>query len=91
MSILVAAVAGIAIGLFFYGGLWFTVRHLVTTRHPVLLTVASFWGRTLITAASFLVVTQGRWENALAALAGFVLGRVLVSQLARKGGQPRCT
>jgi F1F0 ATPase subunit 2 len=91
MNVLVSALAGIAIGVFFYGGLWFTVRHLVTTRHPVWLTLASFWGRTAVTLAAFLLVVNGRWENALAALAGFGLGRLLVSQLSRKGGQPRCT
>jgi F1F0 ATPase subunit 2 len=91
MNILISAIAGIAMGVFFYGGLWFTVRHLVTTRHPVLLTLASFWGRTLVTLAAFLLVVDGRWENALAALAGFGLGRVLVSPLSRKGETPRCT
>jgi hypothetical protein len=34
---------------------------------------------------------NGRWENALAALAGFALGRIAAAQLPPKGGQPRCT
>ena len=42
MNILTSVLAGIGIGVFFYAGLWFTVRRLITTRHPVLLTVASF-------------------------------------------------
>ena len=36
--------AGIAIGVFFYGGLWITVRQLFTARHPVLLTLGKFLG-----------------------------------------------
>jgi F1F0 ATPase subunit 2 len=91
MNIVLALMAGIAIGVFFYAGLWLTVRQLLTTRHPVLLTVASFWGRTLLALAAFLLVMNGRWENALAALAGFALGRIAAAQLPPKGGQPRCT
>lgn len=91
MNIFVSLMAGIAIGVFFYAGLWLTVRWLLVTRHPVLLTLASFCGRTLIALAGFLYVMNGRWENGLAALAGFGLGRVAAAQLPPKGGQPRCT
>ena len=32
---------GILLGVFFYGGLWLTVRNLATTRHPFALTLGS--------------------------------------------------
>lgn len=91
MSLLLAVISGFAIGVFFYAGLWLTVRWMLVTRHPVWLTVASFWVRTLVTIAAFLLVMNGRWENALAALAGFALGRAATAWLPHKGEQPRCT
>ncbi len=91
MNILVSLLAGIAIGFFFYAGLWFTVQRLVTTRHPVVLTLVSFWGRTIIALAAFLLVMNGRWQNGIAALAGFGAGRVVAGWFSRKGRQPRCT
>ena len=83
----------LVIGVFFYGGLWFTVQHLVTTRHPVLLTAGSFGGRTLITLGAFSVrAGSGVAERARRALAGFAIGaRVWSRHYRRKGRQPRCT
>jgi F1F0 ATPase subunit 2 len=92
MSLILSMLAGIALGIVFYGGLWLTVRRLATTRHPVVVTMTSYLGRTVIVLAGFLMVMNGRWENAVACLAGFVLGRIAVSAwLPRAGGTPRCT
>lgn len=75
-----AAPAGFLLGLVFFGGLWWTVRALLGSRHPVLLTLASFWARTGLAVAGFLVVTGSRWENALLCLAGFLAARVLLGR-----------
>lgn len=81
LSTFLCAGAGIVIGIFFYGGLWLTVRALITSRHPVLLSLASFWTRTVIALAGILLAAQGRWQGAVACLAGFALGRGAVSLL----------
>jgi len=80
-AIVVRLVAGLALGIFFYSALWFTVRSLPTSRHPVLLTLGSFWGRTLAVLAAFLLLMQGHWEYAAACLAGFMAGRLMVSRM----------
>lgn len=72
--------AGFLLGLAFFGGLWFTVRALPTSRFPVLLTIASFWARTALAVAGFLLVTGRRWENAILCLAGFLAARVLLGR-----------
>lgn len=90
MNILFSLAAGVAIGLFFYGGLWLTIRWLIAARHPVLIAIASFWGRTILALAAFLFIARGQWQNAVAALAGFALGRLATSQFLPTGGQPRC-
>jgi F1F0 ATPase subunit 2 len=92
MNIVFACAVGVLIGIFFYGGLWFTVRALATTRWPVLLAIGSFWIRTLISVLAFYVVMGRDWRNALAWLVGFALGRVIVSLvLPDAGGRPQCT
>lgn len=76
--------AGLALGIFFYAGLNLTVRHLPGARHPALLTVTSFWVRTLLVLAGFLFMIQEHWEYALAALAGFTVGRAAVLKLSAR-------
>ncbi len=88
MNIALRLAAGAAMGVCFYGGLWLTVRALLTSAHPVLLSVASFWGRTLAVVGGFLLVANGRWTNAAAALAGFAAGRAIVGIVLRR---ERCT
>lgn len=78
-SILFRLLAGIALGVFFYAGLWLTVRTLPTARHPVMLTLSSFWIRTFIAVATLFFLIEGRWENALICIAGFLVGRFVVS------------
>lgn len=83
MTGVLAAGAGLILGIFFYGGLWLTVRHLATTTHPVLLTLGSFWVRLAVVLGGFLFVTPGKWQNAALCLTGFVAGRIAVSRWVR--------
>jgi F1F0 ATPase subunit 2 len=86
MILILAFMAGMALGSLFYGGLWITVRRIVTTDHPVAVTLGSLVARTAITLGGFVVATNGRWQNAVACLAGFVVARVVISRLV-----PACT
>jgi F1F0 ATPase subunit 2 len=91
LMILVLLSSGVALGVVFYGGLWLTVRWLATARNPVLLTLCSFWVRTLIVLASFLFLMQGRWEYAVISLLGFTMGRFAVSRyLPLQEARPKC-
>ncbi len=67
--------AGLGLGLFFYGGLWWTVRKMPRARHPVGMMLASFVVRLGVTTAGFALLTAGDWRRMLAALLGFVLMR----------------
>jgi F1F0 ATPase subunit 2 len=69
---------GTLLGVFFYGGLWLTVRRLPTTRHPMALTLGSLLLRMALTLAGFFLVTGGRWQNAVASLVGFTAARLFL-------------
>ncbi len=76
--LLLAGAAGLGLGLFYFGGLWLTVRWLPTVRSPVALTVGSLVGRTALTLLGFYLVMAGHWERMLACLVGFILVRYAV-------------
>lgn len=81
--ILLAGVAGAALGLFFFGGLWWTVRRGITARQPALWFLGSMLLRTAATAAGFYVICQGHWDRALGCLAGFIVARLVVTRMTR--------
>jgi len=77
---ILSVLTGVALGLFFYGGLWFTVLRLATTEHPVLLTLGSFWIRLSVVLAAFVLLTRAGLPYVGFAMASFLLGRVAVSR-----------
>jgi F1F0 ATPase subunit 2 len=68
--------AGVALGVFYFLGLWWTIRRLSIVRGPALWALASFLLRSGIVLAGFYLVMAGRWQNLLACLAGFTLMRL---------------
>ncbi|AGL03412.1 F1/F0 ATPase, subunit 2 [Desulfoscipio gibsoniae DSM 7213] len=82
LSWLIIFAVGLGLGLFYFGGLWLTVRRLPVARRPGLLAAGSFVVRTGGCLWGFYLVMAGQWECILACLAGFVTARlILVRQL----------
>ena len=79
----VSLMAGVLIGAFFFGGLWWTVQKSLTSNNPALW----FFGSTLMRAgfamAGFYFTSRGDWQKLLACLLGFVIARVVVTRLTR--------
>jgi len=84
--------AGGALGVLFFGGLWWTVRRGLASPTPAAWFFGSLVLRTGITACGFLLVSAGHWERAAACLLGFLFARVSVTRLTRgaseNGGGP---
>ncbi|MEP7244525.1 MAG: ATP synthase subunit I [Gammaproteobacteria bacterium] len=87
MTLLLAGVAGVMLGVMFFGGLWWTVRKGVSSRRPALWFLGGLLLRMSITVAGFYLVAGGRWERLLACLSGFVLARLLVTWLTRTSNE----
>ena len=80
----VSGVAGMALGAFFFGGLWWTVKASVDAARPGLLVFVSLLVRMGITLAGFYLVAGGDWQGFAQAQA--VGGKADVGQAARFEG-----
>ena len=75
-SYFVAFTAGAAIGVFYFGGLWWTVQRILTSPRPALWSLGSFLVRTSLSLAAFYMATGGHWDRILICLAAFILVRL---------------
>lgn len=79
LHVLIAFVAGLLLGFFYFGSLWLTVQSLVKAKKPALLSVSSFFVRTGATLGGFFIVMSGHWERALACMLGFLVMRKVLT------------
>jgi F1F0 ATPase subunit 2 len=79
--LVLAGSAGVLLGVFFFGGLWWTVRRGLLSKRPASLFLGSLLLRTSIILGGFYVVSGGHWDRLLACLLGFVIARVIVTRL----------
>lgn len=84
MSLLAGAlVAGVLLGAFFFGGLWWTVRHGVVAGNPALWFGLSGLVRMGLVAAGLYCVAHRGSPSLLICLLGFLIARVAVTRLTR--------
>jgi F1F0 ATPase subunit 2 len=86
--LILAGLAGAALGALFFGGLWWTVRKSVSSPRPAVWFFGSFLLRTSLTLAGFYGVAGGQWERLLACLLGFILARLIVIGFTRAAQKP---
>ena len=79
--LLLAFIAGTAIGAMFFGGLWFTVKKLVQSKRPALWFLSSLILRIAITLTGFYFIAHGNWLRMLVCLLGFITARFIVIRL----------
>jgi F1F0 ATPase subunit 2 len=72
---------GILLGVFFYGGLWWTIARSTTLAQPAWLILGSFVLRTVTTVAGFYIALQGGWPSLIAALIAFLMTRIVVTRM----------
>ncbi|MBP6503395.1 MAG: ATP synthase subunit I [Rhodoferax sp.] len=81
LSLLLVLLAGVALGLVFFGGLWWTVRRGLASPRPALWFIGSLIVRVALTLGGIYIVAGDQWPRLLAILLGFWLARALVLRL----------
>ena len=82
--------AGLLLGAFFFGGLWWTVIRAVSSQRPALWFFGSMLLRTSAALAVFYIIARGHWERLLVCLLGFIIARLIVTRLTRAAEKPAC-
>jgi len=80
-----SALAGLLLGLFYFGGLWLTVRKIPGSAKRGILVLGSFVVRLLVTLCGMYLVMDGKWERLVACLAGFLVMRIVLTRLLGPG------
>jgi F1F0 ATPase subunit 2 len=84
LTLLLAWLAGGALGAFFFGGLWWTVRKGLDASNPALWILLSVLLRTGVALTGFYFVAGADWQRLLACLVGFMMARQIVMRLTRE-------
>lgn len=82
-ALMPALAAGLGLGVFFFAGLWWTVRRGISSPHPALWFCGSLLLRTGIALLGFYLVAGDDWQQLLASLLGFVIARFIVTRLSK--------
>jgi F1F0 ATPase subunit 2 len=83
LMLTIALTAGLLLGAVFFGGLWWTIRKGLSSKHPAAWFLGSLLLRMSVTLAGFYWVGRGHWERLIMCLVGFILARLTVTWLSR--------
>lgn len=89
LHLLLALLEGALLGVFFFAGLWWTVRKLESAKYVALLFLGSMVLRTGTVVLGFYFVLGDNWQHLLAGLLGFVIVRIIIARLSRIADQSK--
>jgi F1F0 ATPase subunit 2 len=82
--VILGFIGGIALGLVFFGGLYWSVNQLPRAKNPGLLMMASMLVRMAILLAGLYFVMAGELKNLLAAVVGVMVVKFVMIAWVRK-------
>ncbi len=71
---------GLLLGMFYFGGLWWTVQKVTGEKKTYIILLSVFIRMFILFAAFYYILLQG-WQYLLAALTGFLLSRIIIFRL----------
>ena len=83
LNFISSLIAGLLLGAFFFGGLWWTVRKGVKSERVALWFFGSMLLRTGVVMLGFYLLLGDSWQRMLAGLLGFFIARLTVTWLTR--------
>ena len=88
-SIILTLIMGILLGLFFFGGLWWTTKRAILSKSPALWFLTSLFVRLGIVIIAFYYLSRGHWERALISLLGFIIARTMIMRFTQVKGKSK--
>lgn len=88
LVLILTFIAGLLLGGFFFGGLWWTTRKGLLSKSPALWFLGSLIIRLGVTIPLFYAVCRNHWERMLICLAGFIIARMIVVRLVQNKNKP---
>lgn len=86
VQIILPAVAGLALGIIYFGGLWLTLQRLSSSSQPAFLVLGSYIGRLALCLAGFVLIARvAELQGILICAACFIGARMI---LVRRWGKP---
>jgi F1F0 ATPase subunit 2 len=86
-SLVFSLLAGGFLGVFFFAGLWWTVRKIESSKRVALLFLGSMLLRTSVVILGFYFILGDNWQRLVAGLLGFVIARIIIIRLTRIADQ----
>jgi len=83
LYMVLALIAGLALGTLFFGGLWFTVKKALTAKMPAVWFLSSFFLRVTIILFGFYYISHGSWQRLLVCVIGFIVARYIVAHFTK--------
>lgn len=81
LSLAFAGLAGVLLGAFFFGGLWWTIRRAFASKQAALWFFGSLLLRVGIVVLGFYFILGDNWRRLLAGLFGFIIARFIAIRL----------
>jgi F1F0 ATPase subunit 2 len=88
LTLVLPLVAGVLLGAMFFGGLWWTVQKVVSSKRSPLWFFVSLLLRTSIALFGFYFIAHGHWERLMVCLFGFIIARFIVMWFTRAAEKP---
>jgi len=94
---LISFIAGLALGIVFFGGLWLTVQKALSAKRPAIWFIGSLLIRSALVIGGLYWATGQQWQRLLVSMSGFILSRILFlyvkekffdKKVPDKGGDP---
>jgi len=79
--IILTLLSGFLLGLFFFGGLWWTTKRALLSKIPALWFLTSLFVRMGIVIMAFYYLSGDHWERALICLIGFIIARTVIMRI----------
>lgn len=76
---ILAFITGIVLGVFFFGGLWITVKKAIASKTPAIWFFTSFVLRVSVVIMGFYYILPTGWQGLIFSSIGFIIARFAVA------------